>query len=129
MSISVYDPITKKLTQIAGNSNPIAFSIDELKDINISSPTDGQVLMYDSTSGAWVNANGETPIIQSATLSSGSTSVTFNGLPTSGDYLINFYTSTGINYKAIDTATAGQVTLTFDAQSSAVTVYCEIKEV
>lgn len=65
--------------------------------------------------------------VLTATLASGSTSVTFTGIPTSGNNLINFYTSTGINYTAINTATSGQVTLTFESQSSAVTVYCEIR--
>lgn len=65
--------------------------------------------------------------VLTATLSVGSTSVTFTGIPTSGNNLINFFTSTGINYTAINTATSGQVTLTFESQSSAVTVYCEIR--
>lgn len=65
--------------------------------------------------------------VLTATLAAGSTSVTFSGIPTSGDNLINFYTSTGIYYTAINTATSGQVTLTFESQSSAVTVYCEIR--
>ena len=67
--------------------------------------------------------------VSSQTLAAGSTTVTFTSIPTSGDHLISFYTSNGINYKAIDTSTAGQVTLTFEAQSGAITVYCEIREV
>ena len=65
--------------------------------------------------------------VLTATLAAGSTTVTFTGIPTSGDNLINFYTSANINYTAINTATSGQVTLTFESQSSAVTVYCEIR--
>lgn len=67
--------------------------------------------------------------ILTATLSAGSTTVTITGLPTTGNNIIDFYTSTGINYTAISTATAGQVTLTYDAQATAVTVYCKIMEV
>lgn len=33
-------------------------SLTDLTDTNISSPTDGQVLKYDSTSSKWVNGNG-----------------------------------------------------------------------
>ena len=66
---------------------------------------------------------------KTATLAIGSTSVTFTGLPITGNNVIDFFTNTGINYTAIDTSTSGQVTLTFDAQEVAVTVYCEIKEV
>lgn len=67
--------------------------------------------------------------ILTATLSAGSTSVTFTGLPTSGNNVVDFYTSTGINYTAINSATAGQVTLTYDAQGADVTVYAKIMEV
>lgn len=63
------------------------------------------------------------------TLAIGSTSVTFTNLPTTGNHLIDFFTSNGINYTEIDTSTAGQVTLTFDEQDVAVTVYCKISEV
>lgn len=96
-------------------------------DINSSTLANGDVPVYNSTSSKWENKAA--PIIKTATLSASYTTVTFTGLPTSGDHLIDFYTSTGINFTDINTATAGQVTLTFDAQSAAVTVYCEIKEV
>lgn len=69
------------------------------------------------------------PEVKSQTLTAGDTTVTFSQIPTSGNYMIDFFTSSGINYTAINTATAGQVTLTFDAQSAAVTVYCRIEEV
>ena len=67
--------------------------------------------------------------VETQTLASGSTTVTFTQLPTSGDYLIDFFASNGANYKAIDISTPGTAVLTYDAPSSAVTVYCEIKGV
>lgn len=67
--------------------------------------------------------------VLSQTLSVGATTVTFTGIPTSGNYIIEFATSAGINYTEIDTSTSGQVTLTYPEQESAVTVYCDIKEV
>ena len=67
--------------------------------------------------------------IKTATLAVGDTSVTFTQIPTTGDYIVDFYTSNGINYTAIDTSVTGQVTLTYKAQEVAVTVYCQIKEV
>lgn len=67
--------------------------------------------------------------VLSQTLSAGSTTVTFTNIPTSGNYIIEFATSAGINYTEIDLSTSGQVTLTFEEQSAAVTVYCDIKEV
>jgi hypothetical protein len=69
------------------------------------------------------------PEVKTATLASGSTTVTFTSLPTTGNYMIDFYTSDGSNYKAIDLSTPGTAVLTFDAPASAVTVYCEIKGV
>ena len=67
--------------------------------------------------------------ILSQTLTAGNTSVTFTNLPTTGDNLIDFFTSTGINYTDINVSTAGQVTLTFDAQIVDVVVYCKVEEV
>jgi hypothetical protein len=65
---------------------------------------------------------------KTGTLTSGSTTVTFTNLPTSGNNVIDFFTSTGINYTAISQS-SGSVTLTFDAQSTDVTVTCRIEEV
>lgn len=66
--------------------------------------------------------------VKLATLTSGSTSVTFTELPTTGNYTIDFSASNGANYTAINTATAGQVTLTYDAQSADIVVKCRIME-
>lgn len=169
-------------------------SLGGLTDTNISTPTDGQYLKYNSTSGKWVNASGGgggttdyddldnkpsiegvtlsgnktasdlglgkvreltsaqyaalsqeekmngtayyltdgegggTYSIQKATLQSGSTTVTFT-IPTTGDYLLDVYTSDGRNYSSVDTSVSGSVTITFDAPSSNVTVYLEVKGV
>ena len=67
--------------------------------------------------------------IKSATMSIGSTTVTFTQIPTTGNNLIKFYNDLGINYTNIDTSTSGQITLTFEAQSVVMNVYCEIKGV
>lgn len=77
----------------------------------------------------YLGGGGNSSIVLTQTLSAGSTSVTFTNIPTSGDYVAYFSTSTGINYTAINTATAGQVTLTFEAQAANVTVRCELKGV
>lgn len=64
----------------------------------------------------------------SKVLAAGQTTVTFD-VPIYGDYLIDFYTSTGISYIDINTSVSGQVTLTFEEQETNVTIYCEVKEV
>lgn len=113
--------------------------------------TDGQYVDYNVTNGAdgtgdmdssdydpqgVVEAAGgiaayaaKKPQVKSQTLTAGGTTITFSQIPTSGNYMIDFFTSTGINYTAINTATAGQVTLAYDAQTADVTVYCRIEEV
>lgn len=83
-------------------------------------------------SGTVYNAlanKADAPTIKTATLTANATTVTFTGMPTTGNNIIDFYIDGGANYTAINTATSGQVTLTYDAESSARTVYCEIKEV
>lgn len=86
----------------------------------------------DASTGRWrefSSGGGSSATVMVQTLTAGSTTVTFTNIPTTGSNLIDFFTSTGINYTAINTATAGQVTLTFEEQAVDVTVYCEIKEV
>lgn len=67
--------------------------------------------------------------VTSATLIAGGTSVSFT-VPTTGDNIIDFFSSDGSNYTAIDTSVAGTVTLTYDAdaQNDRV-IYCEVKGV
>ena len=65
----------------------------------------------------------------SQTLAAGATTVTFTGLPTSGNNLFDVYTSkAGLNYTAINDSTSGQLTFTYPAQSSAVTVFLKIQQ-
>lgn len=65
-----------------------------------------------------------------ATLAAGATTVTFTGVPTTGEHLIELYTSkAGLDYTAVDDTTSGELTYTFEAQSAAVTVYLVIREV
>ena len=58
MSSNIYDSVQKKLIPFAGNSQATAGSLDGLSDVNISSPTDGQVLTYDAENQKWINADG-----------------------------------------------------------------------
>lgn len=69
------------------------------------------------------------PTVTSQTLAANATSVTFTELPTTGNYLIDFYCEGGANYTELDTSTAGTAVLTYEAEASARTVYCEVKGV
>lgn len=74
-----------------------------------------------------LNAN---TTVKTATLAAGSTTVTFTQIPTTGNNLIDVYTSVaGLDYDSVDDTTAGQLTYTFEAQESAVTCYLVIREV
>lgn len=74
------------------------------------------------------NAIARIGAVTSQTLAANVTSVSFS-VPTSGNYLIDFWASDGSNYTAIDTSVSGTATLTYDAVSSARTIYCKISEV
>ena len=64
---------------------------------------------------------------QTATLTAGSTTVSFT-YPSSGNYLADIYTSDGRNYIGISIVST-TITVTFEAPSADVTVYCVLKEV
>lgn len=68
------------------------------------------------------------PTTQTKTLGIAETSVEFD-VPTSGNYIIDFYISDGSDYTAIDLTVSGKATLTYDADVAARTVVCVIKEV
>lgn len=70
----------------------------------------------------------DVPTMLSRTMIAGETSVTFTGLPTTGVNKITICTSQmGLNYTGLDDSTAGQITVTFDALESPVTVYVLIE--
>lgn len=66
--------------------------------------------------------------VTTQTLAAQATSVSF-AVPTSGNHLIEFWSSDGSNYTAIDTSVSGTATLTYDAAESARTISCRISEV
>lgn len=66
--------------------------------------------------------------VTTQTLAAQATSVSF-AVPTSGNHLIEFWSSDGSNYTAIDTSVSGTATLTYDDAESARTISCRISEV
>ena len=66
--------------------------------------------------------------IKKQVLTAGQTNITFNDIPTTGDYIVEFFNSLGVNYILIE-PTAGSCTLTYEAQNNDMDVYCEIREV
>ncbi len=75
-----------------------------------------------------VGAKQDKPIIKSANLAAGSTSVTFTGLPTTGFNMIDVYTTIpNLDYEDMEAPTASSLTITYEAQSVAVIVYLKIE--
>lgn len=98
-------------------------------------PASGDYLAVDNaTSGTKkitvANLKNAGTTVLTQTLAAQATSVTFTNIPTTGNNLIDVYTDVaGLEYDSVDATTAGQLTYTFEAQESAVTVYLVIKEV
>lgn len=110
----------------------VVTSLAGLDDVLVTTPSNGQVLKYNVTEHKWENANesggGGSATYMSQTLSAGSTSVTFTGVPTTGNLALDIYTSkAGLDYTSLDDSTAGTLIVTYEAQSSAVTVYLRIE--
>lgn len=70
-----------------------------------------------------------TPTIKTATLDANATSVTFTGIPTSGNYRITLFISDpAVEYLEVDNSTAGTLVYTFEAQTKSVTLQLVIAE-
>ena len=81
MSASIYDPATKTLVPFAGTSISM---MSELSDVELSAPSNGQVLRYDSSNQAWENADNVSDVSVTPVLSSGTkiATVTVDGSST-----------------------------------------------
>lgn len=66
--------------------------------------------------------------VTSQTLVADATSVSFT-VPTSGNHIIDFFSSDGSNYTAIDNSVAGTVTLTYEAVANDRVISCRVAEV
>lgn len=71
----------------------------------------------------------EKPTVYSQTLTAGSTSVTFNNVTTTANSLVNVATSVPDLEHNNMTNSGNSYTVTFDAQSSNITVYLIVTEV
>lgn len=76
-----------------------------------------------------LSAKADKPTVLSQTLAANATSVTFTGIPTTGDNVVDFFISDGSNYTEIDVSTPGTAILTYEASASSRTVYCRIEGV
>jgi len=67
------------------------------------------------------------PIYLTATLSANNASVTFTNLPTTGNYIADFFIDDGSPYESIDASVSGQVTVTYTAKSVDRIVTCKLE--
>lgn len=103
-------------------------------EVTITSITGGHTVKItdeDHPTGQSFNVmDGEVPITKySQTLSAGSTSVTFTGVTTTANSIVEVATSvSGLEYNSISVS-GTSYTVTFDAQASNVTIYLIVTEV
>lgn len=129
-----------------------ASSLDDLTDVGITLPSHGQILKYNSLEDEWQNATlindsltsastvwssdktnteldtkEDAPTILTSTLSAGSTSLTFSNAAITTTAMYDVYADKyGLTPTDI-TVTTGQAVLTFEAQSSNVSVKLVIR--
>lgn len=76
-----------------------------------------------------LSAKADKPTVLTQTLAANATTVTFTGIPTTGDNVVDFFISDGSNYTEIDVSTPGTAILTYEEAASSRTVYCRIEGV
>ena len=94
--------------------------LNDIPDVDLTNPTDGQVIKYDATLDKWVNAaggGGSSITVIPGTLNAGQTSITFTDARILDDSIVSCATPAGINPVAM-TSTTGSVTFHFASQAT-----------
>lgn len=115
MSVNSIDKTTGALNKIAG-----LYHSQDLDDVMAAMPDS-------ASSSNKLATQADVGTITDKTLAANATSIEFD-VPTTGDHLIEFFSSDGANFTAIDTSVSGKVTLTYEAVASARTITCRIAE-
>lgn len=126
------DVLETQMSTATGNITTLATSVAGL-EVGIQSKADTSAVQAVAADVASVQSDvtaleAKVGTVTSQTLAAGATSVSFS-VPTSGDNVIEFFTSDGSNYLAINTSVTGVVTLTFEASDADIVVSCRIAEV
>lgn len=66
------------LTKISGLYQAVASALSSLTDVNISSPTNGQALVYNSTSSKWENGSAMVQVVDNLTTQDASKALSAN---------------------------------------------------
>jgi hypothetical protein len=94
--------------------------LNDIPDVDLTNPTDGQTIKYDAALGKWVNAvggGGSSITVLTDTLTAGVTSITFTDARILADSIVSCATPAGINPTAM-TSTTGSVTFYFQSQAA-----------
>lgn len=94
--------------------------LNDIPDVDLTNPTDGQTIKYDAAQDKWVNAvggGGSSITVIPGTLSAGKTSITFTDARILDDSIVSCATPAGINPTAM-TSTTGSVTFYFQSQAA-----------
>ena len=106
-----------------------ASTLEDLTDVDITTPVGGQSLVYNATSGNWENSTGSMPWIDViGTLEAGQTSITLTDIHINTNSVIEIFTDSDVDYNSV-TVSAGGVTVTFDEQVSNIQVMARITAV
>jgi len=106
----VYNSTTQKWE----NTTPVN-SLSGLSDANISSASDKNILQFNSTSNKWENKALYKKL--TATLTAGSTTLTFTDSSIVATSLVKLFSAEELDYESA-TSSVGSVTFTFEAQAS-----------
>lgn len=112
-------------TQKWENKAQAGGALSNLTDVALTTPANGNILRYNSTSQKWENYAGDT--ILTATLSAGSTTITFTDASIGNNSTIIITTDPYGVVPTAATQSGTTVTLTFEAQSAAVGVRIVVK--
>lgn len=106
-----------------------AIAVDDalVVDTNIEAADDIMTQLSSTTTA--LNNKANKPTVLTQTLAANATTVTFTGIPTAGDNLVDFFISDGANYTGIDVSTPGTAVLTYEEAASSRTVFCRIEGV
>lgn len=117
--------VTEKLDELAeaiskGGGGGGASALSDLTDVDITNPTDGQVIKFDAALNKWVNANsggGSSITVLDGNLDAGETSITFTDERILEDSIVSCASPAGVNPVAM-TSTTGSVTFHFTSQAA-----------
>ena len=115
------------LLKLGGLYQGVIAALASLIDTNISSPSNGQILKYNSTTSKWENAAQDIYLDQSVTLSTSTeTTVTFTNVNIHTTSAISVWTTLfGLNATNMVT-TEGQCVVTLPIYETAESITCRI---